>query len=162
MLCGQIWPLLFYDFQEFSAVIICCSHSCFKINLHSANLSLSNLRRKRNPISTKSIAKKRRKMSFILHNVVPNDFNTVADFEVFLLNWKNGKWRHQDAGLRRSVLSKSFVPLSYWVFSFNFETINIPKFGTPEQIRIDQTLWNTNDNLRPVPWWCHVPFFQYR
>jgi hypothetical protein len=42
-------------------------------------------------------------MSFILHNVVPNDFNTVADFEVFLLNWKNGKWRHQDAGLRRSV-----------------------------------------------------------
>ena len=38
-------------------------------------------------------------MSFILHNVVPNEFNTVADFEVFLLNWKNGKWRHQDAGL---------------------------------------------------------------
>ena len=24
------WPLLFYDFQEVSAVIICCSHSCFK------------------------------------------------------------------------------------------------------------------------------------
>ena len=122
------------------------------------------LEEKKNPISKTSIAEKRRrkKMSFILHNVVPNDFNTVADFEVFLLNWKNGKWRHQDAGLRRSVLSKSFVPLSYWVFSFNFETINIPKFGTPEQIRIDQTLWNTNDNLRPVPWWCHVPFFQYR
>ena len=27
-------PYFFFDFQEFSTVIICCSHSCFRINLH--------------------------------------------------------------------------------------------------------------------------------
>ena len=99
--CGNylLFPLLF---QNKSSLLRIC---------HCRTLEEKKIQFQRN------LSQKKRKMSFILHNVVPNDFNTVADFEVFLLNWKNRKWRHQDAGLRRSVLSKSFVPQNYGVSS---------------------------------------------
>ena len=100
------WPLLFYDFQEVSAVIICCSHSCFKINIKSSLLRICHCQtlEEKNPISTKSIAKKEEKCHLFCTMQYQTTLRLLLTSKyVFLLNWKNGKWRHQDAGLRRSV-----------------------------------------------------------